>query len=367
MRRRWRLGRPPVGKGRSKMAIALDGKGSNAGSGASGTVSLSTDSAPDLVRVAIEANGPGMAVTGVTSSSGLKWQQRAQVSTPGSSTLLDMEVWYAIATQPLSNETITIDFSTSSVYYSATAWGLSGANTTAPFRNASAVTAPSGAVSVSCQAGDWADGAYRLANVPNPTAPGAPWVPIQAGNWQLIVGQLVSSAQTGLAIQLGNGVSNGGIGDAIVASGSSPPPPPPSEVLTVTAPSNVVTGSAVAITGTVTGATLSSLNYVLDSGSTVALGQFSQTGTAWTGSLPAFTAAGNHTLMVEDPATGVKSASVSFAVSASAPPPPASQTLTFDAANCTITGTGSITPGTYTGSITVTGTVTNIMLNGTAI
>lgn len=344
------------------MAIALDGVATTSGgNSASATVTLSTKGTSDLVRVFVEPNGA--TVTGVTSTSGLNWQRRAATAT-GTGSVWDTEVWWTTATTPLTNEQITVKYSGSATYWAVTAWALSGVNVSSPFRNSAAVTGTS-QLSVNCEAGDWVDGGYRMYSAQTPTGPGAPWTTIANVDWTLLIGQAVSASNASLVVPDNGQTIDNGIADAIVPSGTTPPPPPPpTETLTVSAPTGVVTGSAITLSGTVQGATLTALDYVLNGGTPTALGSFAQSGTNWTGQLPAFTTAGSYTVLVEDPATQVQSSPVTLAVTA---PAPSSQTLQFNVNGGSINATGTLSADSFTGTLTVTGTVSNITLNGTAI
>jgi hypothetical protein len=117
---------------------------SNSGPYTSGTVTLSTTNANDVIVLLVSAGGFSNCalVTGVTDTAGLVWKKRNQRwQLGGSSQLdgvvnrgLDLEIWWAHAPTALSGDVITVDWAGDGVGGAALiAFGVSGANYTAPW------------------------------------------------------------------------------------------------------------------------------------------------------------------------------------------------------------------------------------------
>jgi hypothetical protein len=114
------------------MTLAINSSAEHAAAplSAAGTVTISTTAANCLlVLLAATANFPAPAVTGVTSTSGLTWTKRT-ASTQGDA---DMEVWWAVASSPLTSEVITAAYSSVPDTYAFVAFAVTGANNTTPF------------------------------------------------------------------------------------------------------------------------------------------------------------------------------------------------------------------------------------------
>ncbi len=117
------------------MVLALDGNASfhtstGGGTAASGTASITTVNANDVIVVVItNFSGGGQTITGVTDngSAGLTFTKRA--SGLGE---FDTELWYAISPSALTAESIKVTLS-SATYLAFTVFGVSGANTVTPF------------------------------------------------------------------------------------------------------------------------------------------------------------------------------------------------------------------------------------------
>lgn len=93
------------------MSIAFSQSGSATWTGSSGTLSVSTGAANELVLIAINVEGinTGYASTSV-SGAGLTWKRRASIQNPARYDTL--ELWYAFAPTVLSAAAITISSAT---------------------------------------------------------------------------------------------------------------------------------------------------------------------------------------------------------------------------------------------------------------
>lgn len=104
----------------------IDGQVSIGSSGKTGTVSLTTTQANDLIYVVVATQStPTVNVSG----SGLTWQTRASIANGGIGKLW---TFYAIAPTPLSSSAITATLSASQKFV-IIAFGVSGVNTAQPF------------------------------------------------------------------------------------------------------------------------------------------------------------------------------------------------------------------------------------------
>lgn len=119
-------------------AIAIDGA-SNIGGGACGTVetlTLTTSQGSDLIEVAAvsRVNTGGLITVANVTGSGLTFSKRAAASGATTSyAYTDAEIWTATASAPLTNEVISVTYSTSAGECTSMAWGVSGGNTASPF------------------------------------------------------------------------------------------------------------------------------------------------------------------------------------------------------------------------------------------
>lgn len=210
------------------MTLAIDGSVLGTVAAATSlTVALTTANAGDVIVVFAACNGcfqTGPLAT-IDDTAGLTWTLRA--STPvievGQGQWQSLLEWYAIAPAALAADQITVWQWTAEII-TVVAFGVSGANTAAPFdANASLpATAGSGAVTVSTNGSQTLIfGAARL----SPVSPGnmpAPWTTIETGDWAVAGYQIFSTPQSSLTIPLpSGGASNGTIGDAIVAGGAA--------------------------------------------------------------------------------------------------------------------------------------------------
>lgn len=207
-------------------SLALDGSTGLYGNVVSSvTLTLTTSSANDVIEVGAEANATSGTITiSSVTATGLTFTQRSHVS-PLANQIVD--VWYAKASSALSSVAITVNFSQSTNFYVATAFGISGANTASPFdTNASvpvANTAAADPTISTSNANDFIFGVMRFSTGASPTA-GTGWTAIYnpATKYFLAEYKIVSATQSGLSIAVGTGTGteNGSIGDAIVQAGA---------------------------------------------------------------------------------------------------------------------------------------------------
>jgi hypothetical protein len=110
-------------------------------------VTLSTSLPNDVIVLEEfnETNGGALAtVSSISDTAGLSWQLRTATSTPvmisnGVTTPADMEVWYAIASAPLSSDDITVTFNNTVDDGSVIAFGVHGANLSSPWDGNSSI------------------------------------------------------------------------------------------------------------------------------------------------------------------------------------------------------------------------------------
>lgn len=119
------------------MALALDAAAANSGGGnaVSGSVTLSTSTAHDVIVLCVfnesgshNGNNP-IAISSVSDTAGLSWAKRSS-KTFGKGAV---EIWYAIATATLSSDTITFNFASTTDDWSCMAFAVSGADTSSPW------------------------------------------------------------------------------------------------------------------------------------------------------------------------------------------------------------------------------------------
>lgn len=200
----------------SSQALAIDGNGFTNlpfEPSAAASVKLTTSNTNDVIIVDVVENST--AVASIADSAGLAWHQRAVA---GSSSYPIYE-YYAIAPSALTNDQITAFFSGTASYADINAFGISGADTSAPFD--ASVAAPStlapstGSISTG-NTNDLIFAGYRFASNGTPTA-GNSWTAINAsGGYYLSEYKVVSTAQNGLSAPASSSDQNGGIIDAVV-------------------------------------------------------------------------------------------------------------------------------------------------------
>jgi hypothetical protein len=120
--------------GSALAALAIDGVATGNSSTSTATVTLTTTSTNDVIVVqTVNNSASSVTVTGVTDTAGLTWTKRAGVDWDTSGRFR-AEEWYAIAPTALSNDTITVSYSSAASHSIRNfAFGVSGANTTTPF------------------------------------------------------------------------------------------------------------------------------------------------------------------------------------------------------------------------------------------
>ena len=219
--------------------FGIDGTGGNA-AGSSAISSLSatlTTTKPDIVVVASEAAGPSSypSVSSITDTAGLTWHSRKifQQHGIGSATdYFDTEEWYAVATVPLTSDSITVTISASTKKFAINVFGVSGANIFNPFDPNSGVpgtasgssTSPSVSISTS-NGNDMILGLF-MQNGGSTVTSGSGFSTITSakstGTLTMMYSEdeVVTSAQTGLAVKATYATSNAWmvIGDAIEKS-----------------------------------------------------------------------------------------------------------------------------------------------------
>jgi hypothetical protein len=120
----------------SSSSLSVDGtytdqfSGTSSNSGSS--QSLTTTNANDVIIVSVtnENNGGTLRTVSSIASTGLTFVQRSSKTSDNS---VDTEVWYAIASSPLNSASILVTLSGSTDDASIVAFGVSGANTAAPW------------------------------------------------------------------------------------------------------------------------------------------------------------------------------------------------------------------------------------------
>jgi hypothetical protein len=241
----------------------------------SASVTLTTSNVNDVIILDILQDGT--AVTSVSDAAGLVWHQRA-VAGPDPNTIYE---YYAIAPSALSADAITVNFAGASSYTDLNAFGVSGANLSAPFDNLGSIpaTPAGGAGSISPSDDDFVFAGYRFFGNATPSA-GSGWTAINASGGYYVSEYQIAEPQAGLTATASSTAEDGGIVDAIssaiaattVDSGS-----------TLDLENTTISGGSLINAGTVdvTGGGVSSLNgvdvtntdgaIIVDAGSTLAL------------------------------------------------------------------------------------------------
>lgn len=121
------------------MTIAVNASAVAAGSFAGATtahVTLTTTAANCLlVLCAVAEQSTAPSITSVASTSGLTWNKR----TAKTQNLLDIEVWWAVATSAVTSEVITATYAAAPDDYAFVAFGLTGAVNASPWDSNSGV------------------------------------------------------------------------------------------------------------------------------------------------------------------------------------------------------------------------------------
>lgn len=222
------LGKPAAG---GPNLTALDGsaQGTNPASMATSVVvTLTTANTNDIIVLSIEANnfsgaGNALTVTSIVDTAGLTWTSRAISYNDVAFPIFE---YYAISASALTADIITITFNnTTNFGIEATAFGISGANTTTKFDSngslpVAPLTGPFDPLTYSTSnANDFIISHFRMASTANPTQ-GAGWTKIIGANFQLVQYRTVSATQASQPAAIGTGVgdSNGGIVDAFISN-----------------------------------------------------------------------------------------------------------------------------------------------------
>ncbi|MDE1860637.1 MAG: hypothetical protein KGH72_02860 [Candidatus Micrarchaeota archaeon] len=123
----------------SNAMLGIDGASNDSFSSASSnSVKLTTYNSSDVVVVLVgfeTGSSTAQSVSSISDTAGLTWQKRSAVTQASdiNGYYNDLEVWYAIASNPLSNDAITAHLSGTINEGTIIAFGVSGANTTSPW------------------------------------------------------------------------------------------------------------------------------------------------------------------------------------------------------------------------------------------
>lgn len=165
-------------------SIALDGGSTNNGSGSS--VVISTTQTADVVFLV--SNSSGGTMTAVTDTAGLTWQRYFSFPSTGNY----MDVWYAVAANPLTSDTITATGS----LYELQAFAFSGVDTASPFQVPYVTqTASATPASIVTTGTAMVVGLGNFGTASSPTM-GTGFTEIWGENWQLSEYQFVTAAET---------------------------------------------------------------------------------------------------------------------------------------------------------------------------
>lgn len=188
------------------MTLALDGTAHVSSTTSALPITLSTTNKSDIICIIVTTNGGP--VTSVTSPN-LTFSRRI---TNGNNPE-PIEFWFASATNALSNETITINTTTSD-FITVDAFGVNGANIAAAFDTNGSVPAFSNGSPLSISTNsvnDFIIGASRGAS----PAVDAGMTTISSADFQAVGFKIVSNAQSGFAVTMSGGSINGVLADAI--------------------------------------------------------------------------------------------------------------------------------------------------------
>ncbi len=133
------LGIPIIPQARATGGLALDGDGFGSSSNKGGCTlsqTLTTAQQPDVIMALLVINDTTTTVSKVTDTFPLAWTLRASQKGPS-----DVQIfsYYAIAKTVLTGENITFELSSAAVGTDCHVFGVSGANTAAPFDSNSGV------------------------------------------------------------------------------------------------------------------------------------------------------------------------------------------------------------------------------------
>ncbi len=204
-------------------------------------ISLTTSETNDVIILTSYETSSSIHITGISDGAGLTWHDRKTLSNSGQGGTT--EEWYAIAVNPLSSDTITVTYSSSSTTAGLTVFGIAGANIASPFDSnlASPVTntGSSSSPSVSITTKNAPDIIIGIASCLGTTGHGGnnPTITVGTGftqaagasatqcasDYAIPEYEIVSSTQSGLSVpfSLSSSQSWSIISDAIVAAVSS--------------------------------------------------------------------------------------------------------------------------------------------------
>ena len=174
-------------------------------------ITFTTAQSNELIFISFTVNSTTGTVTSISDNSGVTsaWAQAASQLVAG---LGSLEIWYTKASAPMSAASISVVHPTTVTFFAVTAFGVTGANTSAPFDGA-AVTGPSDPLSITTTvANDLVIAAYRSNTTSGPTAgTGMTQIGI-TGSYNVTEYRVASTAGTySCPIAAGAGGSNAGI------------------------------------------------------------------------------------------------------------------------------------------------------------
>ncbi len=189
------------------MSLALDGSATANGSGTTLGITLTTANAGDIIIIAATINGTTIASI---SGGGLTWALRGR-SAGG------IETWWAVAPSALSAVTFTVHHAGTATYCTLHAFGVSGANTSAPFDGSPVIVTSTAAVISTTAPDTFIMGAYRYTGSGTPSV-GAGFTLIQGFGFTMTEYHVYAAPQTSLTVPVnaGDGAFGGGIADALV-------------------------------------------------------------------------------------------------------------------------------------------------------
>lgn len=200
---------------------------------------ITTSSTEDVIIVyADNWDVSNITLMSISDNASLIWHYRAASHTMYSGVYVDTEEWWAVAPSPLTNDNISLNWSSTPSVSDGVAFGISGADTIVPFDN--------GTVPVTVDAGpSFGDGAYPFISTNNPNdmiigvvnnfnGYSCPCANTTAGftgildtayisSEEQIVSMTVSSFE--VSFNMAGSDTEGAIADAVQIAGSSPSPP----------------------------------------------------------------------------------------------------------------------------------------------
>jgi hypothetical protein len=105
--------------------------GVNVSYASSASITLSTTHSNDIIVVVACTDSLG--VSSISSTSGLAWQKRSSIAETTQQTYCFLDVWWALASSPLTNEAITVHYASNFDDFSGVAFSVSGCNTSSPW------------------------------------------------------------------------------------------------------------------------------------------------------------------------------------------------------------------------------------------